>query len=90
MGYFPASGYRTREYGGCDGVGINGYSWSVASVSCGSVHGSRFKLSNSWIGPLDIDCRAYGFPVRCVQELAVILYRSVIKARSAVECSDSQ
>ena len=64
-----APGYRdansTRGYGAMRGVGSHGYSWS-SFVSEDIAY--RLGLSNGGISPQGIDNRAYGFPLRCLQE----------------------
>ena len=65
----PAPGYRDansmRGYGAMRGVGSHGYSWS-SFVSEDIAY--RLGLSNGGISPQGIDNRAYGFPLRCLQE----------------------
>ncbi len=90
MAYFPASGVRNRTDGAVTLLCKEGNSWSSSTYTQADVCAARLWLIDAKVSPFNGIHRAYSYPVRCVQELAVILYRSVIKARSAVECSDSQ
>ncbi len=85
-GYFPASGFRHNVSGDISNCGIEGSSWATSSYSVGMVHCSRLFFNWTALYPLHNNTnRDYGFPVRCVQGLASVLYRSIIKARSTVE-----
>jgi len=67
--YYPASGYRDSSTGAFSSVGTLGYYWSA---SPGSTSGYRLGFNSSGgVGPADSSSRAYGFAVRCVQELTV-------------------
>ncbi len=85
MGYFPASGWRETKDGGITGGRTGGYSWSSSSVGMVDSGAAYLAGESDKVMPFKLLYRSYGLPVRCVQELAVILYRSIIKARSTVE-----
>ncbi|WP_455593483.1 hypothetical protein [Bacteroides sp.] len=86
MAYFPASGWRDSVAGEWLLVGLRGYMWSSSTFAAVRTFlTGSLRLDTDWIKPLDGNARAFTLPVRCVQELAVILYRSIIKARSTVE-----
>ncbi len=86
MAYFPASGYRGVEQGLLLGWGAIGLTWSSSSLGESSVYASYLGFDATVCRPSSsISGRTSGYSVRCVQELACILYRSIIKARSAVE-----
>ena len=89
-GYFPASGIRRCEQGFLGNVSSEGSCWSSSSVANASSFGSAFYSLAATTSLCYLGYRGHARPVRCVQELACVLYRSIIKARSAVECSDSQ
>ncbi len=85
MGYFPASGFRIAVDGSFNNIGQEGDSRSSSSFGSGVASGGYLFFSVANVMPLYGSRRTYGFPVRCVQELADVLYRSIIKARSAAE-----
>ena len=62
----PASGYLNNSNGTLNNVGSNGYYWSATPYSQSSGYNLRFGSSN--VNPAYSSYRAYGFPVRCVQE----------------------
>ena len=66
--FYPASGGRVGDSGGLIAVGLNGYAWSNASGSAAEVRSSYLNFFSSYVYPEFNDRRAYGFPVRCVQE----------------------
>ncbi len=84
-GYFPASGYRFRGSGNFNYIGLYGYVWSSSSKGNAAIEGAYLLFWVDEVSPLGTPYRGGTFPVRCVQELACVLYRSVIKARSVVE-----
>ncbi|MBO5708449.1 MAG: hypothetical protein J6S01_03845, partial [Bacteroidales bacterium] len=64
--WYPASGYRFSDDGALSNVGRWGYYWSVAPYSS-----NADTLGFNYYGdvaPTDSNYRAYGFPVRCLQE----------------------
>jgi hypothetical protein len=62
---FPAAGYRND--GALDLVGIKGYYWS-SSVDYGA-YTYNLSFASGYVNPDDgFNYRAYGFPVRCIQE----------------------
>ena len=66
IGYYPASGYRSNSSGAFVNVGTNGYCWSASPILR-----TGFNLnfnSSGRVYPANINYRAYGFSVRCVQE----------------------
>ncbi len=75
-GYFPASGYRNWKLGEFLNASTAGHCWCSSSGGGGySPFNSTFlRFLSTDIGPVFGHVRAHGFPVRCVQELAVILY----------------
>ena len=64
----PASGYRASGSGGLHNVGAGGYAWSSSPSSASSVNGLYLYFDGSYVSPESTSGRAYGFPVRCVQE----------------------
>ena len=67
-GIYPASGIRASHSGALGSVGTNGYAWSSSPSSATSVYGSYLDFYSSNMNPENHYDRAYGFPVRCVQE----------------------
>ena len=73
-GYFPASGLRYCQRGYLSQVAIEGSEWSSSPLALGQCFSSaRYFLSSS-IQSLFQGYRGHSRPVRCVQELAGILY----------------
>lgn len=64
--WYPASGCRGVASGASAGVGYNGYYWS-ASAGSNTLARYLYFLS-TLVNPQNYSYRAYGFPVRCVQE----------------------
>lgn len=64
--FFPASGYRSNSSGSLGNVGSNGYCWSAVPNSASSGRNLSFNSTN--VSPLHNGSRAYGVPVRPVQE----------------------
>ena len=66
---FRDSGYRTAENGAGKlyGVGYAGYLWS-STIPTGSGYAHYLLFNYGGIGPQGNDHRAYGFPLRCLQE----------------------
>jgi hypothetical protein len=79
--FYPASGYRHRESGSFTNTGSNGYAWSCAVTGA---NGCFLDFSSTYVGPTGNSLRAYGFPVRCVQNLLFIL-----KIKSLIRVEDS-
>ena len=63
----PAPGYRHRDHGTLYAVGADGYSWS-STIPTGSGYAHYLSFSYSWLDPQSSNYRAYGFPLRCLQE----------------------
>ena len=63
--FYLASGVRVRNGGTVGDVGNNGYSWASAPDG---ISGSYLFYVAKRITPSAANGRAYGFPVRCVQE----------------------
>ncbi len=65
----PAPGFRdamsTRGFGGLRDVGSNGYSWS-STITGSDAHFLYFHCNG--VNPQSSNARAYGFPLRCLQE----------------------
>lgn len=74
VAYFPASGLRREINGAFLNVGFEGDSWSSSSCGFSDVYGARLYFDLSLMFPSGGIIRAFCFPVRCVQELASILY----------------
>ena len=70
---FPASGYCLSESGAFNNVGTGGYSWSSSAAGTGSYWSTNLNTNLTWVNPLNNNRRTYGFPIRCVQELAGLL-----------------
>lgn len=64
--FFPASGYRNYSSGSLNYVGSYGYCWSAVPNSTSS--GRYLYFNSTLVSPLSDYYRAYGFPVRPVQE----------------------
>ena len=65
---YPASGHRASGSGGLGSVSTSGFFWSNSSLSATSMHGSSLDFYSNSINPENFYYRAFGFPVRCVQE----------------------
>ena len=64
--WYPASGYLDYGDGALNGVGSLGFCWSASPNS--QTDGYNLYFHSSFVNPSVSDYRAYGFPVRCVQE----------------------
>ena len=64
--FFPASGYRYSSSGSLSNVGSLGYCWSAVPFSAND--GRYLYFYSTYVYPLNYNYRAYGFPVRPVQE----------------------
>ena len=64
--YFPTSGSRNCTTGDLINGGIGGCSWSAAPSS--STAGYYLSFSSTYVNPSTSNHRAYGFPVRPIQE----------------------
>ena len=71
--YFPASGYR-HGVGKLGNVGVASYLWSVSSLGKVLYSGAVFTCFVEMVNVIANGNRYVGRPVRCVQELAGILY----------------
>ncbi len=67
LGYFPASGWRTRQAGRLLSVGAEGRSWGTSLLGIGSIYGSNLYFTSDSLLPLSTHGRCNGEPVRCVQ-----------------------
>ena len=64
--FFPASGFRSCSNGGAYNVGSYGYCWSAVPYS--QSNGRSLNFNSSYVSPLNVSNRAYGFGVRSSQE----------------------
>ena len=64
--FFPASGCRSNSSGSLISVGSYGYYWSAVPYS--TYYGRYLSFYSTYVNPLYSNYRAYGFPVRPVQE----------------------
>ncbi|WP_288862127.1 hypothetical protein, partial [uncultured Alistipes sp.] len=65
--FYPAAGYRTNSTGALSAVGTYGYVYSSSSYAAGNLRAGFLYFSSGGVYPLLGNLRAYGFPVRCVQ-----------------------
>ncbi len=63
----PAPGYRHRDYGTLYDVGGAGYIWS-STIPAGSGSAHYLYFGYGEVSPQSSNGRAYGFPLRCLQE----------------------
>ena len=68
---YPASGLRERNSGAFGSTGSSGSAWSSALADA-KVY--RLFLASTVMHSSSINSRAFGFPVRCVQNL--LLFKS--------------
>ena len=61
----PAPGHRASGFGWLYGVGSLGYGWSSTQAA---VHASNLGFRYGWLNPQNIDYRATGLQLRCLQE----------------------
>ncbi|MDE6499142.1 MAG: hypothetical protein K2K83_00350 [Rikenella sp.] len=61
----PAPGFRHPYHGTLYRVGVNGFSWS-STVTGANAHFLNFYYDGVY--PNGSDNRAYGLPLRCLQE----------------------
>ena len=67
--WYPASGYRPDSSRGLDNVSNYGYYWSCSPNESNSNSAYNLYFNNNGnVGPSDNSYRAFGFPVRCLQE----------------------
>ena len=64
--YYPAVGYRYVASGAMVGVTGSAFCWSSSPDSATS--GYHLSAYSAYVSPSNYNYRAYGFPVRCVQE----------------------
>lgn len=62
-----AAGLRNRETGALANVGTNGYYWSSSSRLAGDYRAGHLYFHSGYVNPLNLNYRAYGLSVRCVQ-----------------------
>jgi hypothetical protein len=67
---YPASGFRYRESGAFNDTASYGCTWSCAVAG---VYGCFLGFNSTSVSPMNSNYRAYGFPVRCVQNLLICL-----------------
>ena len=60
-------GYRDARARTLGSVGSSGYIWSL-TIPTGSGYAHYLSFSYSWLDPQSSNYRAYGFPLRCLQE----------------------
>ena len=65
---YPVSGYRASSTGGLCNVGADGFAWNSSPFAAFEMRSSLLKFDRSSINSESNNTRAYGFPVRCVQE----------------------
>ena len=65
MAWYPAAGYREHINGILSHVGSTGFYWSTAVSNMYAIY-LGYDINN--VSPGSTYSRAYGFPVRCVQE----------------------
>ncbi len=68
----PAAGFRFRETGDLASVGTVLACWSASSNAVGSGNAGDLWCHAGDVKPLDVSGRAYGFSVRCVQNLRLL------------------
>ena len=68
----PAAGFRFRETGDLASVGTVLACWSASSNAVGSGNAGDLWCHAGDVKPLDVSRRAYGFSVRCVQNLRLL------------------
>jgi len=68
----PAAGFRFRETGNLTDVSEVIACWSSSSSFAGGHKASDIWSREESVGPLDLSGRAYGFSVRCVQNLRLL------------------
>ena len=66
--FYPATGFRDSGFGGLYSVGTGGNSWNSSPAGTASVYGSYVDFNSSVVNSENGNNRAFGFPVRCVQE----------------------
>lgn len=64
--WYPASGYRVSDGGALRNVGYLGHCWSVTPNGSNAYYLRFYR--NGHVRPTYSDNRAYGYPVRCLQE----------------------
>lgn len=65
MSWFPAAGYREHINGVLSHIGSTGFYWSA---STSGTYARYLGYDMSSVSPGSIYSRAYGFPIRCIQE----------------------
>ncbi|MDE6570576.1 MAG: hypothetical protein K2K43_08170, partial [Alistipes sp.] len=67
--FYPASGARQRASAALTGIGANSYAWSSAPYANNSpLSSGMYMLQNQMSIPQSFSGRAFGMPIRCVQE----------------------
>ncbi len=65
---YIAAGYLTYSDGGLNNPDAGGGYWSSSPYDSGDTNAGRLYFGASYVYPLNVDGRGYGFSVRCVQE----------------------
>ena len=68
FGIYPTSGFRAGISGGLSVVGTHGYFWCSSPFSATHAEGLNLYFISSGMNSEGYATRAFGFPVRCVQE----------------------
>jgi hypothetical protein len=63
---FPTSGYRHRENGKLNRVGISVLCWSGSAYDDTAIHGHHLSCDET-VRPGNVSTRSFAFPVRCVR-----------------------
>ncbi|MDR1005064.1 MAG: hypothetical protein LBL97_08730 [Prevotellaceae bacterium] len=64
--FYTVAGYRYYDSGGLFNVETNGFYWSAMPYN--STIGQHLRFYNEDVLPVDYNYRAFGYPVRCVQD----------------------
>jgi hypothetical protein len=67
--FYPASGLRNSASGVFTATGSDGHWWSSAVSGISVCHAGFWSV---YVNPTHLSTRAYGFPVRCVQNLLLL------------------
>jgi hypothetical protein len=65
--FFPASGLRDPSNGSSRKLGTDGIGWSSTQVN--ATNGYNLGFTSTASNPANNNSKAYGFTVRCVQEI---------------------
>jgi hypothetical protein len=67
--FFEAAGWCDYIDGSLGGAGTLGRYWSASPNSSTSGYALYLNFNSGFVGVNDVNCRAYGFSVRCVRDL---------------------